>query len=764
VSHALLITQCLQRDFVGAIGPHDPLPNALHVGATESARLLGSDPTTGPVAQLLHWARQQAPDALSILHLRDWHDSKDPRQQAHLDRFGKHCLRDTRGAELVLDLDAGIGARANERTVDSLTLNDFEDTDLDQILADLPRPMRVAVVGVWTEAKVTFLLYELATRCGLTQLATCSALTASASRSQHFNALQQLKRILGVTVFNSVGELASWLVPDGDPIPLPPAPKGPVPTLEGDPLALADPPLVGALYREATRLDLRRLGGGFSGADVFRVQAWDPLGHQLAPTVLKLGPRALIAQERVAFEQVEGILGNDAPSVRGFVDLGERAGLKYAFAAMGRGPVHTLKDLYQRGLPDDQLADVLDRVFDGILGRFGAAARYERLNLLAYYTFEARWADSVARKVTALLGHDPGDSLDLPGGGTVSNPALIYRQDLGAIDRAIGSQHFVAFVHGDLNGANILRDGQGNVWLIDFFHTHRGHAIRDLVKLENDLLYLFTPLRDQDELTQALALSQTLRGVADLAAPLPELPAQVRAPQLLRAWRVLRLLRARVAGLVHEDRDPTQLSVALLRYAAHTMDFDEASPLQRRWALYAAGGHTTDVLAVAARNQRLRVDWLPGLSFGLTICPGRSDRHRDLDRDLDVLAQSAALLCLLPDVELAWAGVPDLIARARARGIDVRQHPIHDQGVPDPGDLRKTLAWVQDHLDRGQRVVVHCMGGLGRSGLVAACLLVDQGQDADQAIATVRAARDPRAIETLVQERFVRSWTAPRPV
>ena len=42
----VLITQCLQRDFVDPIGPHDPLPNLLHVGYSEAARLLGLNRTT----------------------------------------------------------------------------------------------------------------------------------------------------------------------------------------------------------------------------------------------------------------------------------------------------------------------------------------------------------------------------------------------------------------------------------------------------------------------------------------------------------------------------------------------------------------------------------------------------------------------------------------------------------------------------------------------------------------------------------------------
>jgi hypothetical protein len=36
----VLITQCLQRDFANPISRHDPLPNLLHVGYSETARLV----------------------------------------------------------------------------------------------------------------------------------------------------------------------------------------------------------------------------------------------------------------------------------------------------------------------------------------------------------------------------------------------------------------------------------------------------------------------------------------------------------------------------------------------------------------------------------------------------------------------------------------------------------------------------------------------------------------------------------------------------
>ena len=155
----VLITQCLQRDFVDPISPHDPLPNLLHVGHREATRLLGPEPSAGPLAQLIDWAHSLAPDAIDLVHIRDWHDPGDPAQREHLQRFGAHCIKGSHGARLVLGMDERAGAASNEVIVDSLTLNDLEGTDLVQQLERIRQahgaPLRVGVVGVWTEAKVS---------------------------------------------------------------------------------------------------------------------------------------------------------------------------------------------------------------------------------------------------------------------------------------------------------------------------------------------------------------------------------------------------------------------------------------------------------------------------------------------------------------------------------------------------------------------------------------------------------------------------------
>src|SRR5437870_822616 len=69
---AILITECLQNDFVAPISKHDPLPNLLHVGYEEARRLLGENPREGPVARAMAWAAEQ--EGLAVIHIRDWHD------------------------------------------------------------------------------------------------------------------------------------------------------------------------------------------------------------------------------------------------------------------------------------------------------------------------------------------------------------------------------------------------------------------------------------------------------------------------------------------------------------------------------------------------------------------------------------------------------------------------------------------------------------------------------------------------------------------
>ncbi len=153
---------------------------------------------------------------------------------------------------------------------------------------------------------------------------------------------------------------------------------------------------------------------------------------------------------------------------------------------------------------------------------------------------------------------------------------------------------------------------------------------------------------------------------------------------------------------------------------------------------------------------------------GLTLCPGKKDRaaatgawDRDLDTDLDAVAGwgARAVVSLVEDHELSLLGVEALGREVRRRKMVWFHLPIRDAGVPDRDFERRWRSAgpeLRARLLAGERILVHCRGGLGRTGTIAARLLVELGMAAEEAIRSVRRARTG-AIENDRQEDYVRS-------
>jgi protein-tyrosine phosphatase len=94
---------------------------------------------------------------------------------------------------------------------------------------------------------------------------------------------------------------------------------------------------------------------------------------------------------------------------------------------------------------------------------------------------------------------------------------------------------------------------------------------------------------------------------------------------------------------------------------------------------------------------------------------------------------------------------------AESKGLCFISLPIPDRGVPhSTQDGLRLVREIADELEAGKNVAVHCRQGIGRSGMIAAGVLVNSGADPEEAIETVSAARGQTVPETPSQFRWVR--------
>ena len=143
--------------------------------------------------------------------------------------------------------------------------------------------------------------------------------------------------------------------------------------------------------------------------------------------------------------------------------------------------------------------------------------------------------------------------------------------------------------------------------------------------------------------------------------------------------------------------------------------------------------------------------------IALSPVPGRSGSY---DRDLSAVLRwaPALVLTMTTQAELDRMGAGDLGADLDAAGVTWRHLPVVDFGAPD-ATVAGRWPGVSDTASRvladGGRILCHCFGGCGRSGMMALRLMVEAGEEADAALLRLRDVR-PCAVETDAQ----RAWAA----
>ncbi|XP_010370357.1 cyclin-dependent kinase inhibitor 3 isoform X1 [Rhinopithecus roxellana] len=171
---------------------------------------------------------------------------------------------------------------------------------------------------------------------------------------------------------------------------------------------------------------------------------------------------------------------------------------------------------------------------------------------------------------------------------------------------------------------------------------------------------------------------------------------------------------------------------------------DEQTPFQISWLS----------LSRVNCSQFLGLCALPGCKF--------KDVRRNVQKDTEELKS-----CGIQDIfvfctrgELSKYRVPNLLDLYQQCGIITHHHPIADGGTPDIASCCEIMEELTICLKNYRKTLIHCYGGVGRSCLVAACLLLYLSDtiSPEQAIDSLRDLRGSGAIQTIKQYNYLHEF------
>jgi len=137
--------------------------------------------------------------------------------------------------------------------------------------------------------------------------------------------------------------------------------------------------------------------------------------------------------------------------------------------------------------------------------------------------------------------------------------------------------------------------------------------------------------------------------------------------------------------------------------------------------------------------------WIEGSELAGSPQPGL---YGDWDEDIDFLKRRGISFIMSLTEE------PLIEERAKKEGFGFFHFPIRDMDAPMPRDAYGALKVLVDAIKNHNKVLIHCKGGVGRTGMIGACYLVTKGYEPKEAIRRVRTVHNAY-IQTRIQEQFV---------
>ncbi|HZM22573.1 MAG TPA: hypothetical protein VFC02_12575, partial [Anaerolineales bacterium] len=109
-----------------------------------------------------------------------------------------------------------------------------------------------------------------------------------------------------------------------------------------------------------------------------------------------------------------------------------------------------------------------------------------------------------------------------------------------------------------------------------------------------------------------------------------------------------------------------------------------------------------------------------------------------------------------------------LIEQSQAYDVKVnyQRFPIGDFGLPTIEQMTSILDTIDNELQAGRKIYLHCWGGIGRTGTTVGCYLVRRGKTGEEALRQLaewwrevpKSQYHSHSPETYEQMEFVRNW------
>jgi protein-tyrosine phosphatase len=118
------------------------------------------------------------------------------------------------------------------------------------------------------------------------------------------------------------------------------------------------------------------------------------------------------------------------------------------------------------------------------------------------------------------------------------------------------------------------------------------------------------------------------------------------------------------------------------------------------------------------------------------------------------------IVSVLEDVEVSELGLELELEECRNAGLEFHRFPIADRGIPaSPTEVNRAVSIIVNELRSNHGVGIHCRMGIGRSGLISACVLSVLGMTPEKAWYSVERARGRPVPDTQEQRDWLTEWS-----